>query len=350
MIGAKADKCGPVVLVLGYSTLLKGGVSKVTGLLIDNMPELELHPVLFSYDSRAKSALQTMSSFFSYMVKLLTYTRKYKVILVLVGSSGDAIRALPFIVAAKVFRKKVCIQFHKSTGVVFDGLKHSFARSIIVKSWANVDLLCFLSDRLMAEYKELNDDEVATVVIPNLLDTCWLSAEPLLYTERNRDIIFLGRWSWEKGVDSLIEVMERLNLDVTCELYTDAPAGIARKKCVFCDWIDEDAVYDVIRSARLLVLPSYAEAYPTVLIEACASGTPFVATNIAGIPDIAEQSNAGLLMEPGDTKGLSNAITKLLTDEDYWNVCSRNGRAWVSSVNNNDIVNLWRVNYKKLLE
>lgn len=346
----KMDAHEPSVLVLGYSRRLEGGVSKVTGLLIDNMPELRLYPVLFSYGSRIKSAWQTMFSFLLYISKLLFDFRKYKVIHVLVCSSGDAIRALPFITIAKIFGKKVCIQFHTSTDAIITGLKNSFVRSVVVNIWNRVDMLCFLSDRLMVAYKKSYPGDVAMVVIPNLLDMRWLKAEPLSYSERNRDIVFLGRWSREKGVDDLIAVMEALDLDVSCEFYSDSPADIVKKGCVFCNWVDEEMVFDIIRSAKILVLPSYAEAYPTVLLEACACGTPFIATNIGGIPDIAEQSNAGLLMEPGDRVGLSDAIKRLLTDEKYWMECSRNGRSWISSVNNDDIVSLWRANYRKLAE
>ena len=51
MMAVKSACCEPCVLVLGYSMHLEGGVSKVTALLIDNMPELTLHPILFSYNS-----------------------------------------------------------------------------------------------------------------------------------------------------------------------------------------------------------------------------------------------------------------------------------------------------------
>ena len=344
----KTNDCQSGVLVLGYSERLEGGVSKVTALLIENMPNLTLHPILFSYSSKIRSIWETLLSLLSYTVTLL-HPRKYKVVLVLVGSPGDAVRVLPFFVVARVFRKKVCIQFHKSTDVILDGIMLDVVKTLVVNAWKQVDLLCFLSEHLMEIHKEICHDNVPKVVIPNFIDNRWIDAEPLGFSERNRGIVFLGRWSREKGVEDLVEVMESIDLDVTCELYTDAPAGIARRNCTFCGWVDEDTVFDVIRSAKLLVLPSYAEAYPTVLLEACTSGTPFIATNIGGIPDIAVQSRSGILIEPGDKDGMQAAIKELLTNRDRWEDCSRRGGSWLSILSNEQIIKSWKMVYQDLL-
>jgi glycosyltransferase involved in cell wall biosynthesis len=91
-----------------------------------------------------------------------------------------------------------------------------------------------------------------------------------------------------------------------------------------------------------LLLPSYAEAYPTVLIEAAACGTPFVATEVAGILDIAQQSKAGATAPPGDIDAMEKAILRFLNDQETWTEASRHGRDWARQQTIEKMVDEWR--------
>jgi glycosyltransferase involved in cell wall biosynthesis len=64
---------------------------------------------------------------------------------------------------------------------------------------------------------------------------------------------------------------------------------------------------DWYRAANLFVLPSRSEGLPNVLLEAMACGTPFVATRVGGIPEIARGLDSRLVT-PGDHAALANAI------------------------------------------
>ena len=96
-----------------------------------------------------------------------------------------------------------------------------------------------------------------------------------------------------------------------------------------------------MKTAKLLILPSYAEAYPTVLLEAAACGTPFLASDIAGIPDIVEESGGGRLFEVGNVTMLAKAVDEMLTDEVKWQELSRNGKTWVRTLAEDKIKKQW---------
>jgi glycosyltransferase involved in cell wall biosynthesis len=68
------------------------------------------------------------------------------------------------------------------------------------------------------------------------------------------------------------------------------------------------------READLFTLPSSAEAFGNVFAEALASGVPIVSSDVGGIPDLVEHGTNGLLVKPGDIKGLAAAMRYLADD------------------------------------
>jgi glycosyltransferase involved in cell wall biosynthesis len=69
------------------------------------------------------------------------------------------------------------------------------------------------------------------------------------------------------------------------------------------------------RAAWVLVLASESESFGRVLVEAMASGAPVIATNVGGIPEVVRNDQEGLLIAPGSSDELANAITRLLKEE-----------------------------------
>ena len=71
---------------------------------------------------------------------------------------------------------------------------------------------------------------------------------------------------------------------------------------------------ELLAGCDVAVLPSLAEALPTVLIEAGAARRPVVATRVGGTADIVEHGVSGLLVPPGDSRALADAIIAVLND------------------------------------
>jgi glycosyltransferase involved in cell wall biosynthesis len=78
--------------------------------------------------------------------------------------------------------------------------------------------------------------------------------------------------------------------------------------------LDGSGVQEEYSQCTLLVLPSLVETAPLALMEAMASARPVVATRVGGVPDLIEDEVSGLLVEPGDTDGLSDCVGRLLRD------------------------------------
>lgn len=66
----------------------------------------------------------------------------------------------------------------------------------------------------------------------------------------------------------------------------------------------------------IFVLPSLKEGLPYTIIEAASAGLPVVATAIGGIPDLIDDQKNGILVAPGDARGLANALKTLILNAD----------------------------------
>jgi colanic acid/amylovoran biosynthesis glycosyltransferase len=76
-------------------------------------------------------------------------------------------------------------------------------------------------------------------------------------------------------------------------------------------WRTNAEVKRRIGETRALLLPSHAEGLPIVIMEAFAMGRPVIATRIAGIPELVDET-CGWLIEPGDAAGLAGAIAEVI--------------------------------------
>lgn len=70
-------------------------------------------------------------------------------------------------------------------------------------------------------------------------------------------------------------------------------------------------------AANLLIHPSNSEGLGSVILEAMAAGLPTIGARAGGIPDIISDQHNGLLIEPGDSRGLAEAITKMKEDVQF---------------------------------
>ena len=79
-------------------------------------------------------------------------------------------------------------------------------------------------------------------------------------------------------------------------------------------WEHRDEMSQTLASATIVVLPSYREGLPKVLLEAAACGKPLIATDVPGCRDIVTHGVNGLLVPARDSSALAAAIDSLLGD------------------------------------
>jgi glycosyltransferase involved in cell wall biosynthesis len=100
-------------------------------------------------------------------------------------------------------------------------------------------------------------------------------------------------------------------------------------------WIDSSQVKDYILQSKAMVLPSFAEGLPVVIMEALALKRPVISTYIAGIPELVVPNENGWLIPAGDVDALAQTIVDVmeLDDETLANM-GENGYKSVSTEHN----------------
>lgn len=163
------------------------------------------------------------------------------------------------------------------------------------------------------------------------------------YVEENNENIKVSmacRLLKDKGVFEYIEAAKILNQkfpNVKFELYGDLdihnPASLTNddmkniKKDGFVNVYGFSSdIAKVFSATNIVVLPSYREGLPKVLIEAAACGRAVVTTDVPGCRDAIEPDVTGLLCEVKDSKSLAERIEKLITNNDLRNSMGKAGR------------------------
>jgi glycosyltransferase involved in cell wall biosynthesis len=152
------------------------------------------------------------------------------------------------------------------------------------------------------------------------VDAAYLTGAPVPVPDAPR-LVCVGRLCEQKGQVLLIEAVARLvargvRLEIVLagdgELRAEVEAAIARHRLQTCvritGWIDGNQVRRELLAARALVLPSFAEGLPVVVMEALALQRPVVTTYIAGIPELVCAGEHGWLVPAGDVAALAEAI------------------------------------------
>jgi glycosyltransferase involved in cell wall biosynthesis len=159
-----------------------------------------------------------------------------------------------------------------------------------------------------------------------------LDFSDFVYEQENRlpeRILAVGSLETYKGFDYLLRACHELR---TRGIYNevefvgdgeeaDSLKTLAEKLQIsenvrFRGWLHHEEVRRAMRQATVLVHPSpeLGDGVPNVIKEAMALGTPVIASNVAGIPELLENGRNGMLVPPKDVRMLANAIETLLAD------------------------------------
>ncbi len=138
-------------------------------------------------------------------------------------------------------------------------------------------------------------------------------------------LLYVGRLSPEKGIPTLLRAFAALKSpshlrlagggSQLAELEALAVESGVRERVHFLGNVDwGNPLFELMRDSDILVLPSFTEGLPLVLLEAMAQGLPVIATRVGGIPELVRDEITGLLFPAGDADALSACLSRLIDD------------------------------------
>jgi glycosyltransferase involved in cell wall biosynthesis len=216
----------------------------------------------------------------------------------------------------------------------------------------NIIVVCEFNRQFIRNYYE--------DIYPSILDKISLYHLGIDFAELPYDpnrrptckVLAVGRIEKYKGFDYLLRAAHNLACrGINCEVQfigDGTEAGSLRalakelqiqERVKFFGWLRFEDVRTIMSQATILVHPSngLGDAVPTVIKESMALGTPVVASDVAGIPELLDYGRCGILVPPRDVKALADAIGMMLM-----NVSLRRGYADTARKYAEEKFDLWR--------
>lgn len=178
-------------------------------------------------------------------------------------------------------------------------------------------------------------------------------------------VLFAARLYRNKGLHVLVNAVEKLrSKGLRTELWVaglvDPDASDVIPESQLLEWANDglirwlgavDRMPDVLQKVHVVCLPSLArEGLPRILLEAMSCGRPIVTTNVPGCKELVNNHQCGLLVPPGDSTALADALELLFNDVDSCNSMGRRGRVAVENIySSNNVINSTLQTYSELM-
>lgn len=219
----------------------------------------------------------------------------------------------------------------------------------VLRIYDKIDLYISPSRFLQDKVKEMGlKGEV--VFLPNCVDVSEFGPD---FEWRDRSIVYVGRLSHEKGLETLIDAVREV-AGVGLKIIGEGPLKRYLEEKVKAERIDNVAflgyltgsdLHDEIRNSMFLVIPSeWYENNPRTVIEAFALGKPVVGARIGGIPELVRDWETGLTHTVGNVDDLREKIGLMLDNSAKIVEMGKNARAYVEQMLNAE------VHYRKLMQ
>lgn len=144
------------------------------------------------------------------------------------------------------------------------------------------------------------------------------------YERSKLTFLFMGSIDERKGIFNLIKVFKNANIEADLNICGGFGNDVHIKNLFFnqidgepnihyCGYLNGLEKEKTLEDSDVLVLPSFAEGMPVVIMEAMSKGCAIIASDVGAIPEIITSEN-GILVKPGSDKDLTLALEKLYND------------------------------------
>ena len=323
------------VLVIGPSdTRSCGGMAEVIrGIRESELLNQEFEIDIFPSYIDGSLAVRLLYSAYGYLRFLLRY-KNYDLFHIHTAEKGSTFRKNLYQRKIKKAGKKAIVHIHGAEYLVFYDRLGRRRKKIVDRFIRQADLVLALSDSWKRELEARFHIDTCRV-LNNGVDTAQFRSAATDMSKYHNSFLMLGRLGERKGAYDLVDALElalRRNPDLTVCMAGDgdveqirslaAQKGLQRQIRV-PGWIGREEKLDCLKQAAVLILPSYHEGLPVSILEGMAAGKAIISTAVGAIPEVVTEEN-GILVEPGDTDALAEAMLRCSSDVKMLEAMSQN--------------------------
>lgn len=266
------------------------------------------------------------------LTKAMFLLPRYDLVHIHMSEPVSALRKLPVMVWARLWRKKTIVHFHSfSPATTIYGKYRKVYGFMFYNADRVIVLSCYWRKIVVDEFGL--DDKVIVVYNPCMAQTNqFVSRNRNGYSDivfhKKQYILYAGTVNARKGYVDMIRAFAIIadkhsdwmivfagNGEVEKGRRLAESLGIA-EKTLFLGWVTGKEKERVFSEATVFCLPSYAEGFPMAVLDAWSYGLPVITTPVGGIPDVARDGENMLLFDPGDITGLARQMERMITEDD----------------------------------
>lgn len=242
-------------------------------------------------------------------------------------SAGSVSKSAKEIYRSTSFGHRECVLSHISG--LLEKLNYNLSKRIIL-----------YSKNLIEEYNLEKYRDKISIAHRHFIDFDKFKTKKKL-DDREYLVGYMGRLSEEKGTLNFVKAIPMISEERddirflivgTGELQDNIERYLEEKglneKVKLTGWVPHGELPDYLNALKLVVLPSYTEGLPNIMLEAMACGTPVLATPVGAIPEVIRDGETGFILENNSPKCITGNVIKVLEYPDL-NKIVKNARKLV---------------------
>ncbi len=330
--GAAADPVRQTIFVIGPDGQAGGGMGRVKDYMMAAAPTQAVRfKSLVTRDQKGFVASLGLTAMAALHLSASVLAGRKRLVHVNMGDAGSAARKGALTLWARAMGAPVVLHLHAVQLHTLYARSGPFLRFIIRQPFRAASTCIVLGagwrDWLVKDLGiPASKVEIVNNGVPVDIRARNFSAATEVSPRKPVTMLFLGNLLERKGVSDLLRAIAALPAGLPDWRLVLAGGGDMEKykalaaelgvgeRTSFVGWVDQQGARKLLADADLLVLPSYDEGLPLVILEALGSGAPVLCTPVGSIPEHLTDSVNARFVTPGDVEGMSARLGELIAD------------------------------------
>jgi glycosyltransferase involved in cell wall biosynthesis len=273
--------------------------------------------------------------------------KKIDSVLLFTGAGAGFVEKGLMLLVAKLFAKRVIIA--PRSGHIIEELCDASLKSIYIKYvFLKSDLIVCQSER----WRKIFLKNIPSLISEKLrVVENWINTNDynLISQERGDGeiFVFMGWMEEKKGIFDLVQAIKSIDGDLPSNvefhfagngsefnrMVTEINDSNLKHRIKMLGWVRGNEKTELLSRSSVVILPSYVEGYPNVLIEAMAAGNAVIGSTVGGIPDLLCNGRVGVIIKEGNVPELASAILRYSKDRSFLRRMALEGKNRVIALN-----------------